>query len=109
MATYSYDARDLNGNVLSGIIEADAPSGAASALREQGLYPSRIERVSNAAAAVVTPPRVPEIGINGPMNPTMPPYQSAPVPPRNTPAGRRLRPRRCRRTVIRGASARFRG
>ncbi|MES2464321.1 MAG: type II secretion system F family protein [Armatimonadota bacterium] len=76
MATYSYDARDLNGNILSGIIEADAPSGAASVLREQGLYPSRIERVNNATAAVVTPPRVPEIGYNGPVNPTMPPSTS---------------------------------
>jgi type II secretory pathway component PulF len=73
MATYSYDARDLNGNILSGIIEAEGPSGAASVLREQGLFPSRIERVNNAAAAVVTPPRVPEMGYNGPMNPTMPP------------------------------------
>jgi type II secretory pathway component PulF len=79
MATYSYDARDLNGNVLSGIIEADAPSGAASVLREQGLYPSRIERVNNATAAVVTPPRVPEIGYNGPVNPTMP--QNTPYTP----------------------------
>ncbi len=87
MATYSYDARDLNGNVLSGIIEADAPSGAASARREQGLYPSRIERVSNAATAVVTSPRVPVIGINGPENATLPPPPNFPTPPRNMPGG----------------------
>ena len=99
MPTYSYDARDLNGNVLSGIIEADAPTGAASALREQGLYPSRIERVNNATTAVVTPPRVPEMGYNGPLNPINPtmaqnsspltdfPLTSTPFPQPSMPSG----------------------
>jgi type II secretory pathway component PulF len=86
MATYSYDARDLNGNILSGIIEADGPSGAAAALREQGLYPSRIERANNTATAVVTPPRLPEMGYNGPVAPTLPQNipspQSLQTPPR---------------------------
>ncbi|MBC8103957.1 MAG: type II secretion system F family protein [Cytophagales bacterium] len=80
MPTYSYDARDLSGNVLSGIIEADAPGGAAASLREQGLYPSRIERVNNASVAVVTPPRVPEVGYSGPLNPPTVPTSGPPPP-----------------------------
>lgn len=85
MPTFSYDARDLSGNAVSGIIEADAPGGAAASLREQGLFPTRIEilRGAPAAAAVVTPPRLPEIGINGPVAPTspMPPPMMTPTGP----------------------------
>ncbi len=42
MPTFSYDAKDLQGRQISGLIEAVNPSLAAAALREQGLFPSKI-------------------------------------------------------------------
>ena len=48
MATFTYDAKDTAGKTVSGIIEAAGPSGAAGALREQGLWPTRIELIGAA-------------------------------------------------------------
>lgn len=49
MPTFSYEAKDTAGKTLAGIIEALDPSGAAANLREQGLWPTRIEAVGAAA------------------------------------------------------------
>jgi type IV pilus assembly protein PilC len=46
MATFSYDAKDRTGKTVSGMIEAEEPSGAAAALREQGLFPLRVEAMT---------------------------------------------------------------
>lgn len=43
MPTYTYNARDREGRTISGLIEAVNPSLAAAALREQGLFPNKIE------------------------------------------------------------------
>ena len=43
MPTFSYHAKDHEGRQISGLIEAVNPSLAAVALREQGLFPSKIE------------------------------------------------------------------
>ncbi len=51
MPTFTYEAKDIAGKTLSGIIEAMGPSGAAAALREQGLFPLRIEAVGAASRA----------------------------------------------------------
>ena len=50
MPTFQYRAKDTAGRDLSGIIDAATPSSAASALREQGLFPLKIEAVSGKAA-----------------------------------------------------------
>ncbi|MBB6052558.1 type II secretion system F family protein [Armatimonas rosea] len=44
MPTYSYHAKDNEGRQISGLIEAVNPSLAAASLREQGLFPSKIEQ-----------------------------------------------------------------
>lgn len=49
MATFHYEAKDTNGRTVSGIIEAAEPRGAAGALREQGLWATRIEPMGVAA------------------------------------------------------------
>ena len=46
MPTFAYDAKDNAGQAVSGIIEATEPRGAASSLRDQGLWPTRIEAVT---------------------------------------------------------------
>ena len=46
MPTFSYHAKDHNGRQISGLIDAPNPSLAAVALREQGLFPSKIELTS---------------------------------------------------------------
>jgi type II secretory pathway component PulF len=51
MPTFSYTARDTSGNSVSGIIEAAEQRGAAAALREQGLWPTRIDAAAVTAAA----------------------------------------------------------
>lgn len=51
MATFSYEARDNTGNTVSGIIEAGEARGAAGALQEQGLFPTRIVPVGRAIPA----------------------------------------------------------
>jgi type II secretory pathway component PulF len=43
MPTFSYHAKDHEGRQISGLIEAVNPSLAAASLREQGLFPSKIE------------------------------------------------------------------
>ena len=43
MPTFSYHAKDTEGRQISGLIEAVNPSLAAAALREQGLFPNKIE------------------------------------------------------------------
>ena len=43
MPTFSYHAKDHEGRRISGLIEAVNPSLAAASLREQGLFPSKIE------------------------------------------------------------------
>ncbi len=48
MATFSYHATDSMGNAQSGLIEATSPAGAAAALRDQGLTPTKV--VLSAAA-----------------------------------------------------------
>lgn len=44
MPTYSYHAKDKSGTQISGLIEAVNPSLAAASLREQGLFPTKIEQ-----------------------------------------------------------------
>lgn len=46
MPTFSYDAKDTQGNAVSGLIDATESRGAASLLREQGLWPTRIEKMT---------------------------------------------------------------
>lgn len=48
MPTFSYDAKNEQGSGVSGLIEALAPRDAAAALREQGLWPTRIEPMTGA-------------------------------------------------------------
>ena len=43
MPTFSYHAKDRDGRQISGLIDAVNPSLAAASLREQGLFPSKIE------------------------------------------------------------------
>ena len=43
MATFSYEAKDGRGQTVSGVIEAGESRAAALSLREQGLWPTRIE------------------------------------------------------------------
>lgn len=50
MPTFSYDAKNNDGQNISGIIEAAESRGAALALREQGLWPTRVEPISVAAS-----------------------------------------------------------
>jgi len=64
MPTFTYDAKDKSGNAVSGIIEAVEPRGAASLLREQGLWPLRIEMLptgpgAGGGAATLSPPSSP--------------------------------------------------
>ena len=56
MATFTYSARDNNGNSLSGLIEAGDQREAAASLREQGLWPLRIDPAAPSAATAVMPP-----------------------------------------------------
>ncbi len=71
MPTFSYDAKNKTGERVSGIIDAIESRGAAEQLREQGLWPTRIELVRSAPSAFISPPAsgpmnsVPEIGSNG--------------------------------------------
>ncbi len=63
MPTFSYDAKDSAGQSVSGLIEAAEPSGAAASLREQGLFPTRIEAMRGGSAASVTADtRAPRLG-----------------------------------------------
>lgn len=56
MPTFRYDARDKKGNTVSGYIDALEARSAAAALREQGLFPSRIEQTGGGKGTVVAPP-----------------------------------------------------
>lgn len=51
MATFTYQAKDNTGRSMSGLIEAGNPSLAAAALREQGLFPMKIETARGATKA----------------------------------------------------------
>ncbi len=55
MPTFSYDAKDTTGNSVSGVIDAPEARGAASVLREQGLFPSRIELANIKAPRASSP------------------------------------------------------
>lgn len=66
MATFQYDARDRSGKTTSGLIEAAEPSGAAAELREQGLFPSRIEMVSGGGAGRSAAAVSPSVAATGP-------------------------------------------
>jgi len=52
--TFTYEAKDGSGNAVSGLIEAMEERGAASALREQGLWPTRLA-LSHASGANAVP------------------------------------------------------
>lgn len=84
MPTFTYEAKDKSGNAVSGIIEAVEPRGAASLLREQGLWPLRIEMLSPGAgggAATLAPPAPPASPLSSPQPPPIdsaPAYQPAP-------------------------------
>ncbi|MBC7805401.1 MAG: hypothetical protein H7145_04550, partial [Akkermansiaceae bacterium] len=56
MSTFTYQARDLEGKDVSGIIEADDARGAASSLREQGLFTLHLAQTMNAQPANVLLP-----------------------------------------------------
>lgn len=56
MSTFTYQARDLEGKDVSGIIEADDARGAASSLREQGLFTLHLAETVNARPATVSLP-----------------------------------------------------
>jgi type IV pilus assembly protein PilC len=49
MPTFSYHAKDRQGRQISGLIEAVNPSLAAASLREQGLFPTKIEQAAAGA------------------------------------------------------------
>ena len=57
MATFTYDAKDSTGNAVSGLIEAADTPSAASALRAQGLWPTRLEPMR--LVPITGPPRTP--------------------------------------------------
>lgn len=65
MPTFSYDAKNKTGDRVSGIIDALEERGAASALREQGLWPTRIEAVGAGAFAPSPVGMSPSIPFNG--------------------------------------------
>ena len=76
MPTFSYDAKNKTGDRVSGIIDALEERGAASALREQGLWPTRIEAVSAGAfsAPAFSPsPAAPAFNGGAPAPPFAPP------------------------------------
>lgn len=56
MSTFTYQARDLEGKDVSGIIEADDARGAANSLREQGLFTLHLAPTMNARPATVVLP-----------------------------------------------------
>jgi type IV pilus assembly protein PilC len=56
MATFTYDAKDETGASISGVIEAAEQRGAAAALREQGLWPTRLEPQRGYAPGGPVPP-----------------------------------------------------
>ena len=77
MPTFSYDAKNQTGDRVSGIIDAMEERGAAFALREQGLWPLRIEQVAQGAftAPAFTP---------SPSAPSAPAWNGG-TPPPNAP------------------------
>jgi type II secretory pathway component PulF len=56
MSTFTYQARDLEGKDVSGIIEADDARGAANLLREQGLFTLHLAPAMNPRPATVILP-----------------------------------------------------
>ncbi len=70
MPTFSYHAKDHEGRQISGLIEAVNPSLAAASLREQGLFPSKIELTPRGTTFDHTLPPTP--------NPQRPPSLDAP-------------------------------
>ena len=58
MPTFSYEAKDNTGRTVSGLIEAGEARGAAGALREQGLWPTRIDPLGATAKAAAPDTRV---------------------------------------------------
>ncbi len=75
MSTFTYQAKDPEGKDVSGIIEADDARGAASSLREQGLFTLHLAAATNPRPATVFMP-----GASG----------SAPITPDFSPAYPRM-------------------